>query len=84
MLFKGVIQRSPGDNKRFAIPHNDKLPHSQPPESDVSSPLHTVSSVRYFNRRLLQEFRRRGCLKDRKELRRWFEEYAKFRTKQGV
>ena len=32
----------------------------------------------------LQEFRRRGCLKDRKELRRWFEEYAKFRTKQGV
>lgn len=32
----------------------------------------------------LQEFRRRGCLKDRTELRRWFAEYAKFRTKQGV
>lgn len=32
----------------------------------------------------LAEFRRRGCLKDRTELRRWFAEYAKFRTKQGV
>ena len=33
---------------------------------------------------LLPEFRRRGCLKDRRELRRWFDEYAKFRTKKGV
>lgn len=31
----------------------------------------------------LQEFRRRGCLKDRKELRAWFAEYAKFQTKRG-
>lgn len=32
----------------------------------------------------LAEFRRRGCLKDRKELNAWFAEYAKFRTKGRV